>query len=69
MENIFATKNYTFLWREYMNTIIRFLRDNSNFFIIAFITMIFSIIAITSSIGDTLKYSYPSAGIDYSSIL
>lgn len=51
-----------------MNHTIKFIKENIIFFIIAVITMIFSIISITASKGDTLKYSFPSSGTDFSTI-
>ena len=51
-----------------MNNVIKHIKDNASIIIIAFITAIFSIVAITESKGDSLKYSFPAEGTDFSTV-
>lgn len=48
--------------------IINWIKDNVIYIVIAFITLIFSILTISSSVGSDLKYSFPEDGVDYSTI-
>ena len=51
-----------------MNYVIKYIKDNVSIFIIAFIAAVFSIVAISESKGDSLKYSFPAEGTDFSTV-
>ena len=48
--------------------IVNLIKENVSYIVIALITVIFSILTISNSIGSDLKYSFPAEGVDYSTI-
>ncbi|MBP3199154.1 MAG: DUF2142 domain-containing protein [Butyrivibrio sp.] len=48
--------------------ILKPVKENVSYIVVAFITVIFSILTISNSTGSDLKYSFPEDGVDYSTI-
>ena len=48
--------------------IVKLFKENVRYISIAFVTIVFSILTISNSLGSELKYSFPSEDTDYSNI-
>jgi len=46
----------------------KIIKENVGYIVIAAVTLIFSVLTISNSIAGELNYSFPSEGVDYSTI-